>query len=668
MKIQEIIGALDAVPGKGPQVHLDETACDTDLRPIAAAVNRTISRRWDMQRRVDDLNTDLTLYQAAVMENPTPMLLLDRDLTVVRANRAFTVTSGIGQRQLTGMDLRNLSATTVKGKRIIDALLHNTHVSGECIVDLPAGKKYLKYQAIPNIDQDAGVENLLLFLDDITEERKRDEETRRAIEEGKQRNEWFATVLNTISYPISITDRSMNWTGVNRAFAETFGIDRTKAIGRHCSATNGPLCHNENCMIRQLQKSGKERIAATFEHGGRFLKVGAAHLTDDRGDRIGYIEMIEDITPLMRQQKEAEEQAARLAESARELKVAMDAMARQDLTFALEVREDDPLRKLKENYQETREGLRGATLDLAGAIREITAGTADASRSVEEIARAVEQIAAQSQKATDDSRAELNDIEESAGAMVGLSAAIEEVANTCQEVLQVTEKSAKIGEEASRLGQTAAAKMEEVKVASKESVAEITRLNSQMQEITKIVKLITDISNQTNLLALNAAIEAARAGEHGRGFAVVAGEVRNLAGESKKATGQIEDLIATVQAQSTRTSREIEGSYAEIHAGIERVGKTLDALDQMVRMSAEIRASVTEIAKATEDQANDATRVTEAMEGTKEKTRANLKAVEEVAALLEEISASAEEAGGGAQEVAGMAAHLEGMVDQFRLD
>jgi methyl-accepting chemotaxis protein len=62
-----------------------------------------------------------------------------------------------------------------------------------------------------------------------------------------------------------------------------------------------------------------------------------------------------------------------------------------------------------------------------------------------------------------------------------------------------------------------------------------------------VVKLITSIAEQTNLLALNATIEAARAGDAGRGFAVVAQEVKNLAGQTAKATGEISAHIANMQ-------------------------------------------------------------------------------------------------------------------------
>ena len=84
-------------------------------------------------------------------------------------------------------------------------------------------------------------------------------------------------------------------------------------------------------------------------------------------------------------------------------------------------------------------------------------------------------------------------------------------------------------------------------------------LSSAAQEIGGVIKLINEIAEQTNLLALNTTIEAARTGEAGKGFAVVATELKNLAGQTTKATEEISSQINTLQIASESAEHNIGG-------------------------------------------------------------------------------------------------------------
>ena len=86
----------------------------------------------------------------------------------------------------------------------------------------------------------------------------------------------------------------------------------------------------------------------------------------------------------------------------------------------------------------------------------------------------------------------------------------------------------------------------------------VGKLEVSAKNIEQFTQIIAEISNQTNLLALNAAIEAARAGEKGRGFAVVADEVRQLASKTAEATGQIKELVQTINKLSADTQNDFQ--------------------------------------------------------------------------------------------------------------
>lgn len=130
----------------------------------------------------------------------------------------------------------------------------------------------------------------------------------------------------------------------------------------------------------------------------------------------------------------------------------------------------------------------------------------------------------------------------------------------------------------------------------------IVKLNTDSQEIGKVVQIIADIAEQTNLLALNAAIEAARAGEHGRGFAVVADEVRGLAQRTKDSTNGIIDLIKSNQEHTQRAVDAMSASREQATHSVEQAQKAGDSLNQINSTMGDINSMNANIAHAAQEQ------------------------------------------------------------------
>jgi methyl-accepting chemotaxis protein len=175
------------------------------------------------------------------------------------------------------------------------------------------------------------------------------------------------------------------------------------------------------------------------------------------------------------------------------------------------------------------------------------------------------------------------------GNVQSVAAAADELSASVAEISRQVQQSSRIAGEAVQQAQATDAK--------------ITELSQAAQRIGDVVQLITAIAEQTNLLALNATIEAARAGEAGRGFAVVASEVKALAAQTAKATGDIGTQIASMQAstqQSVTAIKEIGGTIGQIAeianaiaAAVEEQGASTQEISRNVREAA---AGTTEVA------------------------------------------------------------------------
>ncbi|MCS6970202.1 MAG: methyl-accepting chemotaxis protein [Planctomycetes bacterium] len=175
--------------------------------------------------------------------------------------------------------------------------------------------------------------------------------------------------------------------------------------------------------------------------------------------------------------------------------------------------------------------------------------------------------AAQTQATT--AKSLVANVQSVAAAANELNASIKEIANQASQVSGLTREAAGLADNSRQTMQG---------------------LSAATADISGVASFIADIAEQTNLLALNATIEAARAGEAGRGFAVVANEVKALAVQTQRATGEIADKLAAVR----RDSEAAVQAFSAISAAI---GKANTAVQAIAAAVEEQSAVVDEVAR-----------------------------------------------------------------------
>ena len=424
---------------------------------------------------------------------------------------------------------------------------------------------------------------------------------------------WLTSILDALPTPISVTDKDMNWTFINKVVEDMLGIKRADIVGKHCSSWGANICNTGRCGVALLRKGIGQSY---FNQFGKEFSVTGHYIYDESGELEGHVEVVGDITELTDKTKE-------FAEKVHWYESILDAIpmpisvtdTNMNWNFVNKATENFLGKKrseiagqhcsnwgakicntkncgivcFKQGIPQTQfshgdlhfqvdvallRNLQGNDIGFVEVVQDITK-LEGARQAIDNLMNEVkimsEQVSLGAQRISDSNHTLAQDSLTQESAIEELTVSVDIISaktqSTAQNALSARDMSKVVREEAF-LGN------EDLKA----MLSSMDRIKSASSNIAKIIKTIEDIAFQTNLLALNAAVEAARAGEHGKGFAVVAEEVRTLAGRSQVSANETNDLITET------INRVEEGSELAMKAAnaFEAIVSEFDSVSKMV--------------------------------------------------------------------------------------
>jgi methyl-accepting chemotaxis protein len=164
---------------------------------------------------------------------------------------------------------------------------------------------------------------------------------------------WYQAIVDAVPFPIQVTDDKMKWTFLNKAFEKLLvqqGLirDRQQAIGLPCRTAKKDICGTKQCGYREIQEGKTESF---FEWCGMSCKQDSSRVLDARGELIGFVEVVQDLTPSLRVKDYTSSEVSRLSNN-------LTLLATGDLSFDLELgKGDEYTTEVKEQFNKINDTL-----------------------------------------------------------------------------------------------------------------------------------------------------------------------------------------------------------------------------------------------------------------------------------------------------------------------
>ncbi|MDL4841995.1 methyl-accepting chemotaxis protein [Aquibacillus rhizosphaerae] len=346
----------------------------------------------------------------------------------------------------------------------------------------------------------------------------------------------------------------------------------------------------------------------------------------------------------------------------------MDEIANGDLSQEpLETNSKDETGQLITSTNSMNDNMRNLLQQINNVSETVSTQSEELTQSASEVKAGSQQIATTMQELSSGSESQANNASDLSSVMESFSAKMQEANENGENIYESSNEVLEITGQGSQMMDTSAKQMAIIDQIVKEAVNKVQGLDTQSQEISKLVAVIKDIAEQTNLLALNAAIEAARAGEHGKGFAVVADEVRKLAEQVGVSVTDITAIVTNIQTESTSVAESLQGGYKEVEKGTTQMKTTGETFATITAAVKEMVNNIQTITGNLSSMSSSSQEMSASVEEIASVSEESAAGVEQTSASAQQASSSMEEVADSSDQLAKLAEELNGLVRKFKL-
>lgn len=212
--------------------------------------------------------------------------------------------------------------------------------------------------------------------------------------------DWFKAIIDAVPFPIHVIDMDMKWVLLNKAFEKLMVDlrivrDRDDAVGRPCSTAAANICNTSGCGIRRLMDQGL--TDSYFDWHGTDCKQDTSKILNHKGEHIGWVEVVQDLTSIIRVKDYTSTEVERVASNLVQLAqgdLAINLVTAQSDQYTTDVKAQ--FTKINESMQDVVRAIGALTQDATGLVNSATAGKleerADSSRHGGEFRKIIEGV------------------------------------------------------------------------------------------------------------------------------------------------------------------------------------------------------------------------------------------------------------------------------------